>query len=280
METRQAVHPSAGTLEAFGLGKLDDASAEAVISHLQDCPDCCQRVAAASGDDFINRLRQAHDPHATEPPSQSVSESTGIRQDKPTGPANPAVMTDLPAELASHSTYDIIRELGRGGMGVVYLAYNRVLARQEVLKVVSKTLIDQAGGKSRFLREMQSAAQLNHPNVVKAHTAVLDGERLLAFAMEYIDGEDLDKAVKARGRPLAVVNACYYIQQAAKGLQHAFEKGMVHRDIKPQNLIRSIEGKTHVVKVLDFGLAKLMREQPMRISGPTSTAWAARCITC
>ncbi|HLJ96494.1 MAG TPA: protein kinase [Gemmataceae bacterium] len=170
-------------------------------------------------------------------------------------------MTDLPAELASHSTYDIIRELGRGGMGVVYLAYNRVLARQEVLKVVSKTLIDQAGGKSRFLREMQSAAQLNHPNVVKAHTAVLDGERLLAFAMEYIDGEDLDKAVKARGRPLAVVNACYYIQQAAKGLQHAFEKGMVHRDIKPQNLIRSIEGKTHVVKVLDFGLAKLMREK-------------------
>ena len=77
--------------------------------------------------------------------------------------------------------------------------------------------------------------------------------------MEYIDGEDLAKMVKSRG-PLPVVHACYFIYQAALGLQHAHERGMVHRDIKPANLIFAIEGKKGVVKVLDFGLAKVTSE--------------------
>lgn len=83
---------------------------------------------------------------------------------------------------------------------------------------------------------------------------------LLVFAMEYIEGEDLAAMVKAHG-PLPVANACYYIQQAAMGLQHAFERGMVHRDIKPQNLILSRSGKKHIAKILDFGLAKARVEK-------------------
>jgi serine/threonine protein kinase len=83
---------------------------------------------------------------------------------------------------------------------------------------------------------------------------------LLVLAMEYVDGEDLFKVVSTRG-PLPVANACYYIHQAALGLQHACEKGMVHRDIKPDNLILACDGKKHVVKILDFGLAKATREQ-------------------
>ena len=130
--------------------------------------------------------------------------------------------------------------------------------------MVNKELIEQGGGKARFLREMQSAAALTHPNVVTAYSALQLGE-LLVFAMEYVDGEDLDKLVKDRaekGRgPLPVLNACYYVQQAALGLQHAFEKKMVHRDIKPQNLILTREGTKHVVKILDFGLAKVKREK-------------------
>ena len=73
--------------------------------------------------------------------------------------------------------------------------------------------------------------------------------------MEYVEGEDLRQGGERDG-PLPVANACYYVQQAALGLQHAFEKKMVHRDIKPQNLILARDGKKHIVKILDFGLAK------------------------
>jgi formylglycine-generating enzyme required for sulfatase activity len=129
--------------------------------------------------------------------------------------------------------------------------------RLEVLKVVNKALWDCPGAVERFLREIRSAARLNHLNVVGAYSAVQSGE-LLAFAMEYVEGDDLAKLVQTQG-PLPVVHACYYVQQAALALQHAFERQMVHRDIKPQNLILARGGGKDIVKVLDFGLAKVTR---------------------
>jgi tRNA A-37 threonylcarbamoyl transferase component Bud32 len=142
-------------------------------------------------------------------------------------------------------------------MGVVYLAKNRLMDRWEVLKVVNQALLDRPGAEERFLREIRAAARLNHANVVAAYSAVQSGE-LLAFAMEYVEGEDLAQLVQTQG-PLPVDQACSYVQQAALGLQHAFEKQMVHRDIKPQNLIRARAGNRHIVKILDFGLAKVRR---------------------
>src|SRR5205085_4561600 len=116
--------------------------------------------------------------------------------------------------------------------------------------VVNKDLLDRPGSVERFLREIRSAAMLNHANVVAAYSAVQSGD-VLAFAMEYVEGEDLAKVVQTQG-PLPVVQACDYVRQAALGLQHAFEKQMVHRDMKPHNLIRAREGTRHIVKVLDF----------------------------
>jgi hypothetical protein len=159
--------------------------------------------------------------------------------------------------LANNPQYEVLRELGRGGMGVVYLAKNKLMDRLEVLKVVNKALLDRPGAVERFLREIRSAAKLHHPNIVSAYSAVQAGE-LLAFAMEYVEGEDLARLVQRQG-PLSVVDACSYVQQAALGLQHAFEKDMVHRDMKPQNLILAREGTRHIVKVVDFGLAKVTR---------------------
>ncbi len=143
-------------------------------------------------------------------------------------------------------------------MGVVYLAKNVLMDRREVLKVVNKALLDKPGVAERFLREIRSAAMLRHNNVVQAYSAVQAGE-LLLFAMEYVDGEDLDRVVQRQG-PLPIPYACHYVSQAAMGLQHAHEHQMVHRDVKPQNLILSRQGRKHVVKVLDFGLAKAKRE--------------------
>jgi serine/threonine protein kinase len=161
--------------------------------------------------------------------------------------------------LADHPDYELIKELGQGGMGTVYLAKNRMMDRLEVLKVISKSLLDRPGALDRFQQEIRSAAKLAHQNIVAAYSVLRPGD-FLVFAMEYVRGQDLSAVVKARGY-LPVTNAAYYIHQVANGLQHAHEKGMVHRDIKPNNLMLAIEGKKHVVKILDFGLAKATSEK-------------------
>ncbi|HLN33422.1 MAG TPA: protein kinase [Gemmataceae bacterium] len=272
MNARPDLHPSADTLRAFGLGKLDDLLSETVIAHIDTCPDCRQQVGALTGDSFLDRLRQAHSLGSTPAPAKSLAEVGRDPQKNRDIAAQPSTpIPDLPPELANHPQYEILRELGRGGMGVVYLAKNRLMGRQEVLKVVNQKVLQQSASNDRFLREIQSAAMLSHPNVVTAYSVLPIGD-LLVFAMEFIDGEDLAKLVKARG-PMPVANACYYVQQAAMGLQHAFEKKMIHRDIKPQNLILCRDGKKQIVKVLDFGLAKVLREEKQD-TGLTGTGQA------
>ncbi|OWK37824.1 protein kinase domain-containing protein [Fimbriiglobus ruber] len=162
--------------------------------------------------------------------------------------------------MLSHPDYTDVRELGRGGLGVVYLAQHTLLKRWEVLKVMGRPQMTQPGAADRFLQEVQSAARLEHPNVVKAYTAMRVGDTL-AFAMEYVPGVDLAKVVQTGG-PLGVKVACFYAAQVALGLQHAHEKGMVHRDIKPANLMLLKDGAKQVVKILDFGLAKVTSERP------------------
>jgi serine/threonine protein kinase len=228
------------------------------MAHLERCAACREVVAAQSGDDFLARLRVAHAPGSTPTPARlPAGQPHAPNATQP--PVRASAVPNLPPELAANPQYGVVRELGRGGMGVVYLAHNRLLDRREVLKVVNQDVLERAGGKERFLREIQAAARLSHANVVTAYAALPVGG-MLAFAMEYVEGLDLAKVVKAQG-PLPVANACYYVHQAALGLQHAHEKGMVHRDIKPQNLMLAREGKRHVVKVLDFGLAKVVREE-------------------
>jgi hypothetical protein len=143
-------------------------------------------------------------------------------------------------------------------MGVVYLAQNTLMGRLEVLKVVSEHLIKKRGVLDRFLGEIRNAAKLHHPNIVTAYSAIRLGESLV-LSMEYVEGLDLSHLVKAKG-PLKVANACNYIHQAAVGLQHAHEHGMVHRDIKPSNLMLARQGNRAVIKLLDFGLAKVQSE--------------------
>ncbi len=112
---------------------------------------------------------------------------------------SPPPASTLPPGLADHPDYEILRELGRGGMGVVYLAENRMMGRKEVLKVVSSHLLNREGVLERFLREIRSAAQLHHPNIVTAYSATRVGESIV-FAMQYIEGYDLSKA-RRKERP-------------------------------------------------------------------------------
>ena len=248
------LHPTEQTLSDFSLGKLDDGQAKIINDHLNECPVCQRLVAEMSSDSFLGRVRGAQEPLG----KPNTGTQGPIMSDEP-GPT--AKSRTLPPDLADHPDYEIVRELGRGGMGVVYLAHNRLMGRDEVLKVVSKHLIERKGVLERFSREIRSAARLMHPNIVHAYSAFRSGESVV-FAMEYVDGLDLAKLVKAKG-PMSVAHACYFVHQSALGLQHAHEQGMVHRDIKPGNLMLARKGDKSVVKVLDFGLAKATRESPV-----------------
>jgi serine/threonine protein kinase len=250
-------HPTDQTLRSYGLGMLDDTSADSVIKHLKSCALCQRRVAEVTSDTFLGRLRENQARPDSPPPVGSSFSGLSSSAGKASAHAFSAAAT-LPPGLAEHPDYEIVRELGRGGMGVVYLAYNKLMGRNEVLKVVSRELMDRRGVLDRFLREIRNAAQLHHPNVVTAYSAIRVGESMV-FAMEYVEGYDLAQLVKGKGA-LSVPHASNFTYQVALGLQYAHEKGMVHRDIKPSNLMLALQGKKPIVKILDFGLAKATRE--------------------
>jgi serine/threonine protein kinase/formylglycine-generating enzyme required for sulfatase activity len=269
-EVPASVHPSDQTLRSYGLGKLDDRSAEAVNEHLMECSDCRKRVAEMSADSFLQRVRDAQKPSGKSTSGQS--QAGGTRTDKSTGTWTSSSGDSLPPELAALPGYEIKRKLGQGGMGVVYLAHNRMMGRDEVLKVMGQHLMGYPGALERFMREIRSVARLHHSNIVTAYHATQIGQSLL-FAMEYVDGHDLSELVKTKGR-LPVAQACLFTYQAALGLQHAHEEGLIHRDLKPNNLILSRKGEKATVKILDFGLAKAAREgieAELSSSGPSLT---------
>ena len=257
MGATAAVHPTDQILQSYGLGKLDPASAESVCKHLEGCAACQRRVAEMSSDSFLGRLRDVQERAGSTGPAVSSLAGLSLLDAGSSSPARPPSST-LPPGLADHPDYEVIRELGQGGMGTVYLAQNRLMGRHEVLKIVSSHLINRPGVLDRFLGEIRNAARLHHSNIVMAYSASRLGESIM-LAMEYVEGLDLAKLVIAKG-PLPVANACNYVHQASLGLQHAHDCAMVHRDIKPSNLMLARQGKRAIIKVLDFGLAKIKSE--------------------
>jgi serine/threonine-protein kinase len=148
-------------------------------------------------------------------------------------------------------------------LGRVYKAMHQTMNRLVALKILAPQLVKTERAQQLFLREVQTAAQLNHPNIVMAYDAnEINGRHYLA--MEFVDGPNLDAYVRNNGS-LPVGLVCEIIFQAASGLQHAFERGMVHRDIKPHNLLfqQDQAAKTVQIKILDFGLAQLHQPQPV-----------------
>ena len=147
--------------------------------------------------------------------------------------------------------YLVMTELGRGGMGTVFLARHRRMDREVAIKVLPVTAMESETAVARFYQEVKVAAQLKHPNIVHAYDA---GEHhgFHYLVMEYVEGHDLAHVVHEIG-PLPLSMALDYIRQAAMGLQWAHNKNVIHRDIKPSNLLLDDEGN---IKVLDMGLAR------------------------
>ena len=225
-------HPPAKELSEFGLGLLDEDSVRRVASHLEECDECQRAVADSTGDTFTELL---------------VGAKTVLD--------NPVPGEIIPPELAAHPRYTPLKLLGVGGMGTVWLAEHAVMGRRVAVKIIRPEFLARPGAGQRFRREVAAAARLHHPNIVTAFDAEQAGD-VHFLAMEYIDGVGLDELLKEKGA-LPVADACRHALDAANGLEHAHRAGLVHRDVKPGNLMRATDGS---VKVLDFGLAMLVAD--------------------
>jgi serine/threonine protein kinase/putative intracellular protease/amidase len=231
-------HPTTAALLAYGQGRLSAAEMADIESHLGNCSSCCEVLASAPDDTLVVRAREAA--------------TNGFRAEQPTTPATKGNVREIPQPLRDHPRYRVLGLLGAGGMGAVYKAEHRLMERMVALKVINPTLVSSPAALERFEREVKAAAKLSHANIVTAHDAEQAGN-LHFLVMEFVEGVSLDRWLAKTG-PLPPQQAANLIRQAAQGLQHAHEKGMIHRDIKPHNLMVTRGG---VLKILDFGLARL-----------------------
>ena len=157
--------------------------------------------------------------------------------------------------------YKLLEHLGTGGMGSVYLCEHVLMRRRVALKVLPNDKVNDPVILERFYREARAVAALDHRNIVRAHDIDHDGE-LHFLVLEYVDGSSLQYLVEKFG-PLSIPRAVNAIRQTADGLQHAHEAGLVHRDIKPGNLLIDRLG---LVKVLDLGLARFFDDDSANIT--------------
>jgi serine/threonine protein kinase len=152
--------------------------------------------------------------------------------------------------------YKVLERLGSGGMGSVYLCEHKLMRRRVAVKVLPTAKASDPSALERFYREARAVAALDHANIVHAYDIDQD-ENLHFLVMEYVDGSSLQEIIKKSG-PMEPTRAAHYIQQAALGLQHAHVAGLVHRDIKPGNILVDRQG---TVKVLDMGLARFFNDE-------------------
>lgn len=261
--------PSIERLKDLTLGRLAEEDSDSMLDHLRDC-EVCQSELETIGDgedSLIQAIRSPddasewiHEPQCDVAVIAALG-AIGIGQQSPT-------VSEMPGFPVSIGEYEIVRPLGRGGMGNVYLARHTKLGRLVALKVLAGHRLADAKMKERFEAEMRAVGQLSHPGIVTAHDArEIDGTAVLIT--EFIDGMDLAQLVSRTG-PIGVADACDLIRQVAVALQYTSDQGFVHRDVKPSNIMLSRSGE---VKLLDLGLARL-QEPRHDTSGLTGTGQA------
>jgi serine/threonine-protein kinase len=154
------------------------------------------------------------------------------------------------------ANYELESEVGRGGMGIVYCARDRRLKREIAIKVLPPELSFRADIRQRFLREAETAAQLNHPNIVPIYT-VEERDNLVYFVMSYIKGDNLGQRLQQHG-PMPPVEVRRILREVAEALAYAHNRNVIHRDIKPDNII--IDDETGRAMVTDFGIARALTD--------------------
>src|SRR5271165_2021615 len=175
-------------------------------------------------------------------------------------PGGTAMSEDTPQRIGD---YEIIRELGHGGMGRVYLARNVLSDRIEAMKVLLPDLAGRGDFVARFMREIKTLASLDHPNIAALRTAFTAGDQFIMI-MEYVEGVTLSQRLE--GGPFSLSDALNYTGQVLSALSYAHGKHVIHRDIKPGNMMLTPQG---VMKLMDFGLARSADDVGLTATGLT-----------
>jgi serine/threonine protein kinase len=256
-------------------GRLGPDQEGPLTSHLDQCTECRVALASIAAGDRISEaaLRQlGQEPAAVGPAMREVLDSwTGAPAASAPRPS-PGAPEALPPFLeppdaddciGRWGSYRVLKLLGRGGMGEVYLARDPVLGRLVAIKSLTAHLRGDPGAHERFLREARAAAALNHPNIVTIYAAEEAGP-LLLLVMEYVDGISLRERIRRRGR-LALAEIVRIGFQVATGLAAAHAAGLVHRDIKPGNIL--LARPANLAKIADFGLALAVDDPGVASSG-------------
>jgi serine/threonine-protein kinase len=233
----RVTHPPDHRITDYGQGRLPASEAAAIEEHLLACDRCAALLDGLPPDPCLPALRAA---------IQAVRTSLPVTLDSAGDTSEAGAQRSVP------SGFELLSELGRGGMGVVYKCRQTALNRVVALKLIL------AGGhatehhRSRFLREAEAAAGVGHPHVVQVFEAgAWEGQPYLV--LEYCPGGTL--AEQLRGTPLTKGRAASLVETLARAVHAAHERGVVHRDLKPQNVLLTADGAP---KVADFGLAKLI----------------------
>jgi serine/threonine protein kinase len=242
--------PDENVLTAFMGGRLPDPQRRAVERHLDGCASCAGAVAAVA---------RAVDPHAS-----TALANAPTTERLPGAPQRPG---SEPPPTSRVGRYELLGELGRGGMGVVYAARDPALDRPVALKLL-RSDFGAASGAARLVREARALARVSHPNVVAVYDVGEEGGRVFV-AMELVRGYTL-REWQARA-PRSVEQVVDLFLQAGRGLAAAHAAGLLHRDFKPENVLVGDDGR---VRVSDFGLARLLAGE----AGPGSGRMGAGAV--
>ena len=173
--------------------------------------------------------------------------------------------TDLVGTVIAER-YHVLKKLGEGGMGQVYLAEHVKMGRKSAVKVMNPGMVDNVDAISRFNREAANASRINHPNVAGIYDFGETPDGLIYMAMEFVEGEALTNVIRAHGA-LPPLRASEIARQTAEGLAVAHDMGIVHRDLKPDNImIAKGRGGSDLVKVVDFGIAKAAASDNQKVT--------------
>lgn len=268
----QTVCPDPRDLEGLLRGNLTPVEQSALTEHVGQCPGCQQTLDQLAAGPNLPLLREANrDMPAADSAYWSAlakldKERTEVVLGQPRGvpelPLDFLPPSDNPAHLGRLERFAILGVIGRGGMGIVFRGFDTYLQRDVAVKVLDPKLANIDVARQRFCRESRTAAQINHENVVAVHHVAHEESTDLPYlVMQLIDGEALDQRL-ARGQ-LSFKDIVAIGAQVAAGLAAAHEKGLIHRDVKPANVL--LERGTNRVKLTDFGLARAAED--VRLTG-------------
>ena len=251
--------PAPATLQSFSLGQLSEEKSDKLLTHLMTCESCQTELGTleTQEDTFVQNLKRSvdavEDQFSSENECRIASTRALAALAQIEGAHSNGAMSNVPREIGE---YEVVQPLGFGGMGHVFEGRHTKLGRKVAIKFIADHRRWDRTTQERFAAEMRNIGRLEHPNIVAAHDArEVDG--LAVLVTEYIDGLNVSEIVKRQGK-ISIADSCEIAQRVCDALGYIDSQGLIHRDVKPSNIMIDKNGN---VKLLDLGLARLQNDE-------------------